>query len=949
MKKRRIKGSMLAVCLAATMVIAANPVVYAAPQSEEAAEQEENSTEVIEIDDVEMFMEIVENCKYDSWSVDKELKLNADLDLSPVNFEGIGYFNGIFDGNGHTISNVNLHAKGSNYGFFRYVGELGTVKNLSVTGSISASGSGKNIGGIVGTNYGVIENCSFVGTVTGQSATGGIAGINKEAGRILSCTSTADVLATNYTGGISGKNEGEISACKSGSSVNVEELETRLNLGDVELGSLNLTQRIVNRNDMGGIAGNSTGIISSCENTGTIGFNHTGYNVGGIAGSQSGIIMDCVNNGMIYGRKDVGGIVGQAEPYMESEYLKDKVESTKEDISRLNRTLKGISNSISQTSAETKNYLNSMSEQYHASMNQISGSLNDLSNSVAQDHPEAQGYVDNINSALDNIHNIQSQEGTLSQEQVDAIEQNLGTINDNLGNLKGTYAGTGESAEALVDSISTEVQKQGEQKTLQGIAESVDRGIQSVANGIGSAAHQMNQIADTIGDDLSLLTGEEDRVQDISSVETAENVDGVISNCRNNGKICGDLNAGGITGTMNIEYESDPELDLDLKGNLNITLRSTVNDVVIHCINYGTVNAKKNCAGGITGLQELGLIHDCEGYGEIESESGNYLGGIAGQSAAGIQKSYSLCNVSGENYVGGICGSGYTITDSISVSSIESEGESLGSIAGELEEEGTAANNLYVSETLHGVDDISYLGSAEERSYEEIMELADIPEGFHQVTISFETEDGEKLGEKKIPYGGRLAESDLPKVPEKEGYYVRWKEHEKFQNICRNFTAYAEYVPWTESIAGNVQNEDGKELFLVEGEFYQDMKLELTETEKPSGLPENATVEYAYDWKITEGTEKKFDTLEGHFYAPAGEKQAALWMKQDGKWNVMKTIPDGSYLTAEIPYGAEFAMITVPQSYLGYYAAGGAAVLILVLIFVLRKRKKRKAGRDKKE
>lgn len=78
---------------------------------------------------------------------------------------------------------------------------------------------------------------------------------------------------------------------------------------------------------MGGIAGNSSGVISSCTNYGTIGYNHTGYNVGGIAGSQNGKILNCTNEGDIYGRKDVGGIVGQAEPYIESEYLQDRIDT----------------------------------------------------------------------------------------------------------------------------------------------------------------------------------------------------------------------------------------------------------------------------------------------------------------------------------------------------------------------------------------------------------------------------------------------------------------------------------------------------------------------------------------------------------------------------------------------------------------------------------------------
>ena len=66
--------------------------------------------------------------------------------------------------------------------------------------------------------------------------------------------------------------------------------------------------------DTGGVAGYSSGVIQSCSNTGTVGYPHVGYNIGGIVGRQTGYLAGCVNSGSVLGRKDVGGIVGQAEP-----------------------------------------------------------------------------------------------------------------------------------------------------------------------------------------------------------------------------------------------------------------------------------------------------------------------------------------------------------------------------------------------------------------------------------------------------------------------------------------------------------------------------------------------------------------------------------------------------------------------------------------------------------
>ena len=67
------------------------------------------------------------------------------------------------------------------------------------------------------------------------------------------------------------------------------------------------------RNDAGGIAGRSSGTVADCTNKGEIGYAHIGYNVGGVIGRQSGTVINCKNMGHVMGRKDVGGIIGQAE------------------------------------------------------------------------------------------------------------------------------------------------------------------------------------------------------------------------------------------------------------------------------------------------------------------------------------------------------------------------------------------------------------------------------------------------------------------------------------------------------------------------------------------------------------------------------------------------------------------------------------------------------------
>ncbi len=939
-RKEILKRCLITMCLSVMLVTSAfSPVCYAEPVS-----AEEEVLAEIEIRDVEDFLSFVENCKYDSWSIGKTVSLATDLDLIGVDFDGVAYFNGSFEGNGHTITNLKLNPKGSDYGFFRYIGESGMVKGLTISGVIEPSGSQENIGGVVGVNYGTVTNCSFTGEVYGINSVGAIAGINKGTGNIISCSSDALVLATNYTGGIVGTNEGVVSACTSESRINIEELEPTLDLAGMDVSSFNVTQNVVNRNDMGGIVGYSNGLITDCVNKGTVGYKHTGYNAGGIVGSQCGIVLNCTNKGEVYGRKDVGGIAGQAEPYVESEYLDDKVDQTKDDINRLNRTLNNITSTMSSTSAEVKDFANNLNEQYDGSVQDMSGSIDELSNAVGDDNPEAQAYVDNINAAWNNIESIQSSGENLTDEQVQEIQSNLDTINNNLGNLQGTYNNTGTTAEELTDSLSNQLHSSGRDEEIKDIVNTVDQGVQSITKNMESAIDQLNNIATSMSNDIAAITSDEQIITDISSVETAADMDGVISGCKNYGKIHGDLNVGGIAGTMNIEYDGDPEFDFDFSESLNVTLRSTVNAVVIHCINYGEVIAKKNCAGGAIGLQELGFVYDCEGYGAVSSDAGKYLGGIVGNSAAAIEKSYSLCNVTGTDYVGGICGKGYTVKESVSVCDIESDGERIGSVAGYLEEEGTVAGNRFVSDELHGIDNISYAGTADKVSYEDIMAIEGIPSGFNRVTITFETED-EVLAEKEIPYGGSVTESDFPQVEEKEGYYVKWPNENKLTDIRKNLTITAEYVPWLESVASKEQTESGKPIFLAVSEFYENTKLTLEAINGPDELDKNAVLAYAYSWNLSGDREKSFETIEAHLLKPETEDVAHVWVRENGQWNEAVAEEDGSYLVVTLPYGADVAVVTQPEGINPVVIVGGIVAVVLVVGFILWRRKKKKVQR----
>lgn len=867
--KKRIIPAGLSLILIIMTVISIMPINVSA----------EDSLNVIEISRVNELIEFANKCKYDSYSKDKIVKLTADIDVSGSDFKGISYFAGTFDGGSHIISGFNVDYKGSDFGFFRYIAESGFITNLNISGSINVTGSQENIGGIAGVNKGVINESSFSGKVNASTATGAIAGYNHENAKIVSCTSDADILATNQTGGIAGVNDGLISSCTSKSRVNTQELDTTLDIGGVDVGTLNLTQNVIDRNDMGGIAGESTGIISDCVNYGKIGFAHTGYNVGGIAGKQSGKVITCSNEGEIYGRKDVGGIVGQAEPDIESEYLNDRVDDVQSSIDIINSTLNNMSSSMNNASSDVKSYTENIIDQY--------------------------------------------------KELLDKLQDKLNGNNDN-----------DEKIEDFVDDISKDIENSTVADDIHGLADTVDSEIRTIADSIERISAQIKNIGNTVTETMDVVTSDDNYIEDISSADSAQNSDGVIAKSVNRGAVHGDINAGGIAGTINVEYDVDPEYDLDITETTNVRLRSTVSDVVIYCINYGEVNSKKDCAGGIVGLQELGLVYGSEGYGTVKSETGNYAGGIAGNSASAITDSYSLCNVESEDYTGGICGKGYTMQNCISIPAILGDGEAKGSLAGIIESDGEVSTNIFVNDIYGGIDDINYSGKADSASYEAVMAMENIPDGFHRVTLVFKA-DGNVIDTKNIAYNANLGVSELPSIPDKDGFYAQWPENIVSKPILQNTVVEAEYHVWIESVAGDIASQNDKPLFIAEGKFYDDNKITLSkcDTDNLSG-----DIEYSYAWKMRGTDVKDKGTKTCHFYIKNTLGSSEVWYRDnaDSGWVKADAKEHGSYMTAEIPYEADFAVIHKESSNMIYYICGGAAACIIVLaVIIIKKSKKR--------
>lgn len=330
MRSRKIISIAAAVVLA--LAIPANAIAEtAAPNAANTSAAGQTAKRELIISDAAGLLNFAENCRLDSYSKDLYVTLSADITLSG-DLTPIPIFGGTFDGNGHTISGLNITGDGSYAGLFRYVRRGALVKDLTVKGTVSPAGSAEYVGGIAGSNSGNITGCTFDGSVKGINYVGGIAGINENSGLISNCSSSGAISGEHLSGGIAGSSSGTILNSTSRCSVNTTASEAKLSIRDIDWDSIISQEEPSSMSDAGGIAGFSDGIIQGCENYGTVGYPHIGYNVGGIVGRQSGYVNNCVNHGEIFGRKDVGGIAGQMEPYRSIDFDKDTVQKLLDEM-----------------------------------------------------------------------------------------------------------------------------------------------------------------------------------------------------------------------------------------------------------------------------------------------------------------------------------------------------------------------------------------------------------------------------------------------------------------------------------------------------------------------------------------------------------------------------------------------------------------------------------------
>ncbi len=131
---------------------------------------------------------------------------NSNAGFAPIG-NSTTYFSGIFEGLGHTISNLSINLPTTNFvGLFGYAGAGSVIRNVGLIGG-SITGQGW-VGALVGDDSGAISNSYATVSITGiNSYIGGLVGAKHNGSTLSNSYSAGSVSGGNYVGGLVGFND----------------------------------------------------------------------------------------------------------------------------------------------------------------------------------------------------------------------------------------------------------------------------------------------------------------------------------------------------------------------------------------------------------------------------------------------------------------------------------------------------------------------------------------------------------------------------------------------------------------------------------------------------------------------------------------------------------------------------------------------------------------------
>lgn len=658
---------------------------------------------------------------------------------------------------------------------------------------------------------------------------------------------------------------------------------------------------------------------------------------------------------------EISGIDDLSVPSVDIDALSSVVDETSAKVNskmqNIDKDLDGMTQALQDAIREFENMSDALSELSR----DVNRSINDLTD-VTDDLTEAAGKFSDASDSLraavrdmdplsdimdtavgqtDNVMDNLSRAGKIFEEACDNIKDAVDIIaNRNPSPFVPLGSDVHKSSDDLFDSIDLITSES------QSLTDDLNSDVDHTIDNLKEINAQVKKIYDLALDDANeLLNGNgslsvDELIQDTSDENIRNTREGKISSCSNTGSIDGDRNIGGITGAMAIERDLDPEDDIE--DNISVRSKFETKSIIYDSINYGLINAKTDSVGGIAGRMDLGTVIDCQNYGDVTG--GDYVGGIAGQTRAVVRGCYEKSRLSGSMYIGGITGSAGTIRNCCAVINVVEGSEYIGAIAGWADPEKIETdivNNRFINTGTNGIDNISYENSAAPITFDNLNSFGKIPSAFTVFEMIFKADDRE-TARIKFSYGDDLSRTELPEVPEKEGYFGEWEKFDTSGQMS-DVVINALYTPIITIMASEEKNNASLSLALVSGYFNKNSVLHAVPCNEtpPVEAGNNANV---YDIRIEGSDYASSDVLPLRLLIP-DKNNAMVWQLVDGKWQTVKTKKNGQYMVFDMQ-GIEgtFCIASVNNAVIPIViSAAGVLIILAIIVTILRIRKKNKA------
>lgn len=663
-------------------------------------------------------------------------KMTADIDFTGSSFTGVSgnttyMFGGSFDGDNHTIHNLNINSvaydsegKVSKDDSYSYSGLFGacndscTIKNLNMAADNKFSVYSYSAP-IVGFTAGKVINCRNYADITGAyQYIAGIAGYATSTAEISNCYNAGNVTAGyRGAGGIAGYSSAKVELCQ--------------NDGDVSAAFVNSIVKDGIQSVAGGITSYNLGSIDRCVNNGTV----TSYKQeGGITGTNNnsyslGDITNSVNNGLVVCKSEDtnrGSIIGY-------NLSKGNVSNNYYDASI---------NTYGAASNVAINGVTGLSSTALTSGTALSGLSADDFSFKANAYPVLKQFENEESSAA--LRNIYV--GFGDGEYVTNVVKSVSLASDS--NIKWSLAQNANftlSGTTLNVTIPTDMKVASDTLTAvygDGKCSKVYylSSMPVILNGAGTAENpfqissvdDMNKLADFMetsgmeyagyffkvmndidykGDSIKLIaTGNVNFKGDFDgngktisgyvykdvTTKTGKNIGvfanvgsgGVIHDLTLNGSFDGNTYTGGFVGKLsgtvrNCVHKGSVTTTKSYAGGIACIAYESA--VIENCSNEGTVTTTTTYAGGIVSTANNGSqITGCSNKGTVTATT-SYAGGIVANNNGKIVDSYNNGSVVAKNYVGGIVGNAGvtdTIINSYNAAPITVNGGTVGGIIG---------------------------------------------------------------------------------------------------------------------------------------------------------------------------------------------------------------------------------------------------------------------------